>query len=110
MKPDFRKITAAFLAVFTAAIATVPAFAAENNELPFIPAYTRIGDIRCDGRVDAVDRIYLTRYLAKWAGYDKINEEAADVNRDGKINTKDRIVLARHLANWEGYKTLPVNN
>ena len=65
------------------------------------------GDADGDGAVDARDRVFLTRYLAKWKGYDKIDENAADVNADGKVNTKDRIILARHIAKWKGYETLP---
>ena len=60
-----------------------------------------------DGAVNSADRIYLSRYLAKWDGYIKIEENAADVNGDNKIDSKDRIILARHIAKWKGYETLP---
>lgn len=59
--------------------------------------------------LNAADRVYLTRHLAKWESYDKINEKAADLNSDGVVNTKDRIILARHIAGWKGYETLPLN-
>ena len=65
------------------------------------------GDVNGDGAVNSADRIYLSRYLAKWDGYMKIEENAADVNGDNKIDSKDRIVLARHIAKWKGYETLP---
>ena len=68
-----------------------------------------IGDVNGDGTVNALDRLLLTRWLAKWpealaAG---INEAAADVNCDGKVNSLDRLILTRHLAHWEEYATLP---
>lgn len=66
-----------------------------------------IGDSDGDSVVTAKDRINLSRYLAKWSGYESINVSAADVNNDSKVNAKDRIILARHLAKWQGYETLP---
>ena len=65
------------------------------------------GDADGDGVIDSRDRVCLTRHLAKWAGYEDIDEKAADVNADGKVDTKDRIILARHIAKWKGYESLP---
>lgn len=66
------------------------------------------GDVNDDGSVNALDRAFLARYIAKWAGYTSIsNETAADVNCDGNVNALDRAVLARHIAKWGGYGTLP---
>ena len=92
----------------------------ENRALDFytINAYTGaftkrvykfpfIGDVNGDSCVNSKDRVILTRFLAKWKDYGKIDEKAADVNADGVVNTKDRIIFARYLANWEGYETLP---
>lgn len=62
-----------------------------------------IGDVNCDEKVNAADRIYLARYLAGWSGYVIENMDAADVNHDGKVNAADRIYLARYLAGWGGY-------
>ena len=68
-----------------------------------------IGDVNGDGKVNQLDRVALTRYLAKWTEYPEgsINAIAADVNGDGKINQLDRVILTRHIANWIGYETLP---
>ena len=66
-----------------------------------------IGDVNGDGKVNAQDRVILTRYLAKWKGYYSINTAAADVNDDGKINAQDRVILTRYLAKWKGYDSLP---
>ena len=68
-----------------------------------------IGDVNTDTKVNALDRLYLTRYLANWANYPAsvINMIAADVNTDTKVNALDRLILTRHLANWAGYETLP---
>lgn len=66
------------------------------------------GDVNDDGKVNAKDRIELTRYLSHWTGYEELNKVNADVNCDGKVNAKDRIILTRNLSHWEGYETLPV--
>ncbi len=69
----------------------------------------RCGDVNSDGKVNTEDRLLLTRYLAKWAGYTEnmINMSMADVNGDGKVNALDRLILTRYLAKWEGYESLP---
>ena len=67
------------------------------------------GDVNSDGKVNAQDRVYLTRYIARWDGYD-INPLTSDVNCDEKINAQDRLILARHLARWQGYEELPYLN
>ena len=67
-----------------------------------------IGDVNGDGVVNAKDRMLLTRYLAKWSGYENIDMTAADVNNDGQVNAKDRMILTRHIAKWQGYETLPL--
>ncbi len=66
------------------------------------------GDINGDGKVNNLDRLLLSRWLAKWktALDEGISGDAADVNGDGKVNNLDRLVLARHLARWAGYETL----
>ena len=71
------------------------------------PRKSVLGDINNDSEVNAKDRMMLTRYLAKWSGYENIDMTAADVNNDGEVNAKDRMVLTRHLAKWQGYETLP---
>ena len=71
------------------------------------PRKSALGDINNDSEVNAKDRMMLTRYLAKWSGYENIDMTAADVNNDGEVNAKDRMVLTRHLAKWQGYETLP---
>ena len=65
------------------------------------------GDVNGDKELNAKDRMLLTRYLAKWTGYENIDTKAADVNNDGVVNAKDRMILTRHLAKWKGYETLP---
>ena len=71
------------------------------------PRKSALGDINNDSEVNAKDRMMLTRYLAKWSGYENIDMTAADVNNDGDVNAKDRMILTRHLAKWQGYETLP---
>ena len=68
---------------------------------------TSPGDVNADCEINAKDRMTLTRYLAKWSGYEDIDMTAADVNQDGIVNAKDRMILTRHLAKWQGYETLP---
>ena len=82
---------------------------AKDNGFEFIALEPAVvsGDASGDGVVDAKDRMLLSRYLAKWKGYENIDVKAADVNQDGEVNAKDRMILARHLAKWKGYETLP---
>ncbi len=65
------------------------------------------GDVNGDGTIDAKDRMFITRHIAKWQGYESIIKTAADVNSDGLIDAKDRMVLTRHIAKWIGYEKLP---
>lgn len=65
------------------------------------------GDVNDDGKVNQLDRMTLSRYLAEWQGYDKINDKSVDVNHDTKINQLDRMILSRYLAKWQGYEVLP---
>lgn len=66
-----------------------------------------LGDVNDDRFINTLDRAILSRYLAKWIGYDTINTRAADVNKDGHVNSLDRAILTRHLSGWVGYETLP---
>ena len=67
-----------------------------------------LGDVDGDGNITPHDRMDLSRYLAKWNGYDtQINLAAADVDADGSVTPHDRMVLSRYLAKWKGYTTLP---
>lgn len=75
-----------------------------------VPNDSVTGDVNDDGVINAKDRMLLTRYLAKWSGYEDINMTAADVNNDGAINAKDRMILTRHLAKWQGYENLPYSS
>ena len=70
-----------------------------------------IGDVNGDGKVNGIDRTYLARHIAKWAGYGEndIVYAAADVDANGKVNGIDRTVLARYIAKWPGYGELPYN-
>ena len=68
---------------------------------------TLCGDVNNDGKVNNLDRVYITRYLAKWDEYQNINLSAADVNLDGNVNNLDKVILTRHLAKWDEYSTLP---
>ncbi|WP_415946703.1 leucine-rich repeat protein [Ruminococcus bromii] len=73
-----------------------------------VPNDSVTGDVNDDGVINAKDRMLLTRYLAKWSGYEDINMTAADVNNDDVVNAKDRMILTRHLAKWQGYETLSI--
>lgn len=65
------------------------------------------GDVNEDGKVNQLDRLVLSRYLAKWNGYNGIHNRNSDVNQDNKVNQLDRLILARYLAKWNGYESLP---
>ena len=66
-----------------------------------------LGDVNGDSKVNNLDRVYLTRYLANWDNYKEINLVAADVDGSGTVNNLDKVILTRHLANWEEYAVLP---
>ena len=102
MKNLFRAFLTAAALVILAAALTVSS-AAES--------YKR-GDVDGDGvQGTPKDAMYLARYIAGWAGYDKlIHPEACDIDKDGTPATvRDAIVLARFIAGWTEYKDLFVN-
>lgn len=67
----------------------------------------KIGDVNGDGSVNTADRMILSRYIAKWDGYEEqiVDMRAADINGDGNVNTADRMILGRYLAKWDGYES-----
>ena len=70
------------------------------------PALTG-GDVNGDGKVDENDLVYLTRYFAKWSGYETVSStDAADVDGSGKVDENDLVYLTRYFAKWSGYETL----
>ena len=70
---------------------------------------TVYGDVNGDGKVNNLDRLVLSRWIAKWPDYiaNGIDTRAADLNRDGRVNGKDRLILTRYLAKWPDYTVLP---
>lgn len=75
---------------------------------PAEPVIILYGDVDNNGTVDSNDSVVLARYLAKWTGYDEINEEDSDLNSDTVVDSTDSVILSRHLAKWTGYDTLPL--
>ena len=61
--------------------------------------YLLIGDVTCNGEVDADDLTALSRYISK---IDEIPnckvETLADTNQDGKITADDLTLLSRYVA------------
>ena len=82
-------------------------FAVVNGKVNVIDVL--IGDVNTDTKVNNLDKLVFTRFLAKWTDYPEtvINMIAADVNLDTKVNNLDKLILTRHLARWAGYETLP---
>lgn len=70
------------------------------------------GDVNDDGKVNNLDRLILTRYLANWVDYpeESVDLITADVNCDGRVNNLDRVILSRYLANWVDYPELPLGS
>lgn len=69
------------------------------------------GDVSKDGKINAKDRQFIARFVAKWPDM-VVNKANADVaGPDNKVNAKDRQYLARYVAKWatEGndYSILP---
>ena len=69
-----------------------------------LPAYGNMND---DWAVNAVDVLYLKRYLAGWYGYNNVTKRIADLNQDGMIDSADAMILDRHVAGWREYESLP---
>ncbi len=67
-----------------------------------------LGDLDGNGKVNALDRRLLVRYLAGWQGIAEqiISWDAADLDGNGKVNALDRRALVRYLAGWEDYKSI----
>ena len=71
-----------------------------------VKAYT-VGDVDGNGRVNAQDRLILSRYIAQWDGYAERIEDmrAADIDGNGRVNAQDRLILSRYIAQWDGYSS-----
>ena len=67
------------------------------------------GDTDGNGVVEATDNVIVSRYLAKWQGYDDsvIDMIACDVDKDGVLISTDNVIVSRYLAKWQGYLSLP---
>lgn len=69
------------------------------------------GDVNGDEKINALDLIWISRYIADGMGTDEdgynvsLNTSAADVNDDGRINAMDLIWISRYIA--DGCKTDP---
>ncbi|MBQ2679287.1 MAG: hypothetical protein IJF98_03725 [Firmicutes bacterium] len=81
-------------------------YASELKVIMGTGAATTIGDVNGDGDITQTDKLILSRYLAKWDGYDKkiVNWDAADINKDKDVTQTDKLILSRYLAKWEGYE------
>ncbi len=67
------------------------------------------GDTNGDGKLNSLDVVVLSRYLANWKGYsDILVSENASLDGDDEITPNDSVILTRKLADWEEYQTLPL--
>ncbi len=63
------------------------------------------GDVDNNGKVESLDVIVLSRYLANWSGYyDEVYGRNADVNKDETLSLIDAVILSRRIAGWTGYE------
>ena len=68
--------------------------------VPTLAPILRPGDLNGDNVLDAVDRVFLARFLADHPSFPKtraIGADLADLDGDGVVNRLDRICLARLL-------------
>lgn len=77
-------------------------------QLNLLAADVKYGDVNLDGEVNATDRMFLTRYLAGWEGYELEGEALvnADLNLDGNVDLQDQDILTKYLA--DSTITLPI--
>ena len=59
------------------------------------------GDTNGDGKINSVDFVLLSRYLANWKSYDqRIYTFNSDLNKDTFITSMDATILMRRIAGW----------
>ena len=60
------------------------------------------GDVDLDGAVNRADVTILSRYVAKWDGYDtQVKDmDLADIDGDGTVNRADATFFSRYIAKW----------
>ena len=61
-------------------------------------ASTLLGDVNCDGKVNARDARALLRHIAGLTEENEIDLAAADYNGDGKVNARDARAMLRAIA------------
>ena len=90
--------------------------ASQVNGSPAIKAFTTyvkadktlLGDVNQDGRVDANDKLFLTKYMAyqdaivaklhsDWNFNDE-QKNLCDINKDGRVDANDKLRIAQHIA------------
>lgn len=57
----------------------------------------RNGDINGDGKINAADRLMLTRHILDLKKLEGTAVEFADINGDGRVDSMDRLLLTRHI-------------
>ena len=55
----------------------------------------RLGDIDDDGDIDAVDALYIMRYVIELELFEDLEIEVADINADGVVNASDALFVLR---------------
>ncbi len=62
------------------------------------------GDASGDGKIGALDLLYIQRYILKVENLSNAYLESADSSRDGKVGALDLLVVQRHILNVESIK------
>ena len=52
-----------------------------------------LGDVNKDGKITAIDALYIQRYLVYGSNVDGISLVSADYNQDGEVDLSDAIAI-----------------
>ncbi len=90
MKNNNKKIILMLISVLlnAAMLAPMLVFPASADSVQY-------GDVDLNGKLDALDAVYIQRYSAGLENFTDLQLEISDINNDGSINTLDAVIVLR---------------
>ena len=61
----------------------------------------KLGDVNKDGKITAIDALYIQRYLVYGSNVDGISLVSADYNQDGEVDLSDAIAILEIAAGFK---------